>query len=69
MIYELPPLAVRSPELAANLACLQDCTAGRAVFRRDLARLAKVDLNCGPVSVGKAVGVCGCAPREAVSKK
>lgn len=70
MIYELPPLAVRSPELSANLACLQDCTAGRAVFRRDLARLEKVDLNCGPVAGLSlaARGVCGCDRHTALPK-
>lgn len=68
MIYELPTASKRSPELAANLACLQDCAAEQAVFRRDLARLVKVDLNCGPVLVGEAIGDCGCAPRKSVSK-
>ncbi|MBI5381148.1 MAG: helix-turn-helix transcriptional regulator [Opitutae bacterium] len=38
IIYALP--AKRSPELAANLACLQDCAAEEAVFRRDARRLA-----------------------------
>lgn len=50
MIYALPPEKERSPELAANLACLQDCAAGQPVFRRDLTRLAKVDLNRGPLA-------------------
>jgi ArsR family transcriptional regulator len=69
MIYELPPAKERSPELAANLACLQDCAVEQAVFRRDRTRLAKMDPTCGPVPVGEAVGDCGCAPRKAVSKK
>lgn len=37
MIYSLP--AKPSRELAANLACLQDCVREQAVFKRDLARL------------------------------
>ncbi len=37
MVYRLP--AKRSRELAANLACLQDCAAEDPVFRRDAARL------------------------------
>src|ERR1700733_10019407 len=40
MIYELP--AKPSPELRANLACLQDCVRERAVFRRDVERLKKL---------------------------
>ncbi len=37
MIYRLP--ARPSAQLAANLACLQDCAAEEPVFARDLARL------------------------------
>jgi len=40
MIYRLPEKL--SHELAANLACLQDCAAEDPVFRRDAARLCKV---------------------------
>ncbi len=40
MVYELP--AKPSPELRANLACLQDCAREDAVFQRDLARLKKL---------------------------
>ena len=36
MIYELP--AKPSRELAANLACLQDCARENKIFQRDLAR-------------------------------
>lgn len=36
-IYSLPDHP--SPELAANLACLQDCTAENPVFRNDLEEL------------------------------
>ena len=46
MIYTLP--AKPSRELAANLACLQDCATEQAVFRRDLERLHKIDLACVP---------------------
>src|SRR4051812_34835449 len=40
VIYELP--AKPSPELRANLACLQDCARENAIFQRDLARLKKL---------------------------
>ena len=50
VVYSLP--AKPSRELAANLACLQDCAAEDAVFRRDIARLGRVARS----------GACGCAP-------
>lgn len=50
VIYALPPERGRSTGLRANLACLQDCATEEAVFRRDLARLAKLDLDCTPFS-------------------
>jgi ArsR family transcriptional regulator len=56
MIYALPADKARSAELRANLACLQDCAAGNAVFKRDLARLRKLDLACAPAAVAE---VCG----------
>ncbi len=40
MVYSLP--AKPSAELAANLACLQDCGREEPVFRRDLERLRKL---------------------------
>lgn len=40
MVYSLPEK--RSPALDRNLACLQDCLTGEAVFRQDLARLHKL---------------------------
>ncbi len=40
MVYRLPEK--RSRELAANLACLQDCAAEDPVFRRDRQRLRQV---------------------------
>jgi ArsR family transcriptional regulator len=53
IVYALP--RQRSRELAANLACLQDCAREDAVFQRDLARLRKL----GPQIA--AAGPCGCA--------
>jgi ArsR family transcriptional regulator len=40
MIYRLP--TDPSPELSANLACLQDCVAENPVFRRDAEKLRKL---------------------------
>ena len=40
MVYHLPSRPSR--ELAANLACLQDCAREDPVFRRDAAKLARV---------------------------
>ena len=54
MVYALP--AKPSPELRANLACLQDCARANPVFRRDLARLKKLAPQ-PPSGAG-----CGCAP-------
>lgn len=46
-VYSLPSRP--GPELAANLACLQDCIFESAVFRKDLARLDKILRNtCDP---------------------
>ena len=49
IIYRLAPKP--SPELRANLACLQDCAKEEAVFRRDAVKLAKLrgrlaTMNC-----------------------
>src|SRR5450432_2928449 len=41
MIYRLP--AKRPRELAANLACLQDCISEDPVFNRDTARRRKLE--------------------------
>ena len=54
VVYELP--AKRPRELAANLACLQDCAREDPVFQRDLARLKTL----APDVAGTAG--CGCAP-------
>lgn len=40
MVYSLP--AKRPSQLAANLACLQDCVREERIFRDDGARLARV---------------------------
>jgi ArsR family transcriptional regulator len=53
VIYELP--AKPSRELAANLACLQDCAREDPVFKRDLARLKKLAPKFAETSP------CGCA--------
>ena len=62
MIYALPAERSRPPELVANLACLQDCAAENPVFKRDFARLKKLDLACAPVAAvrgtGKGRGCC-----------
>ena len=54
MIYTLP--AKPSRELRANLACLQDCSAEEAIFRRDLGRLRQLDVACAPVLAGLRPG-------------
>lgn len=46
VIYFLP--TERSPQLAANLACLQDCAGEETVFRGDLTRLEKLRTTFGP---------------------
>jgi ArsR family transcriptional regulator, arsenate/arsenite/antimonite-responsive transcriptional repressor len=59
MIYQLPNK--RSPQLNANLACLQDCAEDEKVFREDAARLAKVRATFGPgtpACVRKPGAVC-----------
>ena len=54
-----------SRELKANLACLQDCARENPVFKRDVARLKKIEPACAWVQAGepaKAPGQyrCGC---------
>lgn len=54
VVYRLPPKPSR--ELAANLACLQDCVRESAVFRRDSSKRARLACKiaetspacCGP---------------------
>jgi ArsR family transcriptional regulator len=65
MVYRLP--AKPSPELARNLACLQDCAAENKTFKQDLTRLrksAKAIAECGPV--GKAGAAC-CSAKKGCS--
>ena len=61
MVYELPPKP--SPELRANLACLQDCAREKAIFRRDLARLKRLAPKFAETSP------CGCAPADCAPDK
>jgi ArsR family transcriptional regulator len=61
VIYAWPEK--RSRELQANLACLQDCARENPVFKRDLARLKKIEPSCAWVRAGepeKAPGQCRC---------
>jgi len=58
MVYTLP--ARPSRELAANLACLQDCAREDRIFQRDLARLKKLAPKFAESSP------CGC---QAVARK
>ena len=61
VIYVLA--AKPSRELQANLACLQECAQSIPVFKRDLARLKKIEPSCAWVREGdprKAPGQCRC---------
>ncbi len=66
MIYRLPEK--KSPELEANLRCLQDCVGTEAVFKKDLRRLAKLKMDCdwmetGALAVGPSeTSTCECKP-------
>ena len=53
MVYSLPDK--RSPLLQKNLACLQDCCAEEAVFRKDAARLKQLmkTSDCLPTPLTK----------------
>jgi len=55
MVYRLPPRP--TPELRANLACLQDCAREEPALRADLARLWKLKAGAG-----RGGPVC-CAPK------
>lgn len=59
MIYRLPEK--RSPQLQANLACLQDCLQEERIFREDAARreriCARFDANT-PAGVRAHEGAC-----------
>jgi ArsR family transcriptional regulator len=56
MIYALP--ADPSHELSTNLACLQDCVRGSAVFQRDSAKLKQMRAK-----IAAASPVC-CSPKK-----
>ena len=60
MIYRLPAKPAR--ELAANLACLQDCAAENAVFGRDAEKLGKL---AGKLAAGGPL----CCPTSAPKTK
>ena len=60
MVYALPAADDRSPELVANLACLQDCAQEDAGLRRDLAKLRQLDLACAPVAAVRGTGRACC---------
>ncbi len=47
MFYHRPEKP--SAELTANLRCLQDCAREIPQLQKDLARLKRTDLSCGPV--------------------
>ena len=53
MIYSLPER--RSPELEANLRCLQDCAQSHRIFKDDLQRLQKLRPK-----IGWLEDVCDC---------
>jgi len=55
-IYSLPEKP--SPELAANLACLQDCAAADKLIQRDNARLAKTRARLRKEISGAAAICC-----------
>src|SRR5476649_382608 len=58
MMYALP--AKPSPELKANLACLQDCAQENPVFQRDIVRLKKL----APKLAANGPGCCATAGRK-----
>lgn len=55
IIYRLPQEP--SHELRTNLACLQDCTSEEGVFRRDAAKLTKLQTRLSNVA-------CPCVVRK-----
>jgi ArsR family transcriptional regulator len=56
IVYRLPAHPPR--ELAANLACLQDCAAEEAEFRRDASKVAKLRVRLTKAET------CPCAVRS-----
>lgn len=63
MIYSLPPAP--SPELEANLKCLQDCVQTEPIFKKDRARLKKF---IGTKDV-RALLDEGCCPKPVLPAK
>jgi ArsR family transcriptional regulator, arsenate/arsenite/antimonite-responsive transcriptional repressor len=61
MIYSLPKR--RSPELEANLRCLQDCVQSHAVFKSDLRKLEALRPEIGWLD-----DLCVCATPAATRK-
>ena len=64
MIYRLPEK--RSPELDANLRCLQDCVQTHAVFKEDLKRLRELQPALGWLSTDSC---CSDAPERSEPAK
>ena len=62
MIYRV--LSRPSPELRANLACLQDCAQHDAVFRRDTAKLCKLRTKLNGRNSGCAPEALCCPPKK-----
>jgi ArsR family transcriptional regulator len=63
MIYALPKKAERQAALSAAIASFAESADESATFKRDLAKLAKVDLSCSPLpakSKAKSRAVCAC---------
>ena len=62
MIYSLP--RKKSPELEANLRCLQDCVGTEPIFKQDLRRLAKLKMDCDwltpETKPGRSTRACAC---------
>ena len=65
MIYSLPKKL--SPELEANLKCLQDCVQTEPVFREDLRKLKAVHEDIEWIDV--ALSCCGTARVPAAAAK
>jgi ArsR family transcriptional regulator len=61
MIYSLPPSP--SPELDANLKCLQDCVQTEPLFKKDRAKLKKL-MGSKNVSALLDEGCCANPPRD-----
>jgi ArsR family transcriptional regulator len=63
MIYALPKKSERPAALRAAIASFSESADEAATFKRDLAKLAKIDLSCSPLpakSKKKSGAVCAC---------